>query len=468
MVASEATPFCKTGGLADVVGSLPAALQRRGEQVGVVLPAYRVNQYPAPLREVYRYLPVSIGKGYNADIYECVLRGVPFFFVDCPELYDRPGIYNENNVDYPDNHMRFAVLSRAALEISRRLFRAEIVHCHDWQTGPVPVYLRQFFYADPTFLGVKTLFTIHNLGYQGYTPASAIRDIGFDIRGFHAAGYEMHGQINLLKAGIQYSDAVSTVSPRYAREIQTPEYGFALDPYLRARANRLTGIVNGVDYAEWSPETDTHIPVNYSINDLSGKAVCKRDLLAEMNLPPDTIDRPLIGIVSRFADQKGFDLIADVAHALAALDLSMAVLGSGDARYEDLFRYLASTYPTKFAARIGYDNGLAHRIEAGSDMFLMPSRYEPCGLNQIYSLRYGTLPIVRATGGLDDTIEEGTGFKFWDAAGWALLSAVEYALGVYRDRERWTGMMETAMLKDFSWDASAADYSALYRRLRAS
>lgn len=465
-VASEATPFCKTGGLADVIGALPVALHDAGEDVAVVLPAYRVNKYPGPVREVYLNLRISLGKGYNVNLYECVERGVSFYFVDCAELYDRPGIYNERGFDYPDNHLRFSVLCMAALEVSRRLFRAQVLHCHDWQTGLLPVYLRQFFENDPTFISSKTLFTIHNLGYQGFTPASTMVDLGLDPRYFNPAGFEVDGQINLLKAGIQFADSISTVSKRYAQEIQTPEFGFGLDPFLRAKADTLSGIINGVDYTEWSPEADKFIAAEYSVDDLSGKRECKRALLDEFGLSSEDLGTPLIGIVSRFADQKGFDLIAEVAHQLAALDLRLVALGSGEERYERLFQNMAVTYPGKFAARIGYDNPLAHRIEAGSDMFLMPSRYEPCGLNQIYSLRYGTVPIVRATGGLDDTIDEETGFKFSDYAGWALLSAVESALSTYADSEKWLKMMRTAMRKDLSWGASAKEYSALYHRIQ--
>ncbi len=465
MVASEATPFCKTGGLADVVGSLPASLKKRGEEVAVVLPAYRVNRYPAPLREVYKDLRISLGKGYAVDLYECVEGGVPFYFVDCPELFDRNGIYNEHGRDYADNHLRYAVLSMAAIEVARRIFRPHIVHCHDWQTGLVPLYIRQFFHNDPTFMAARVLFTIHNLGYQDSTPPSAMPDIAIDPRHFHQNGVEHEGRVNLLKAGIMFSDQISTVSPTYAREIQTPEHGFGLDGLLRWQAGRLTGIVNGVDYEEWNPETDRHLAKNFSVDDLSGKRDCKRALLQEFGLPADNLDRPLIGMVSRFADQKGFDLIAEVAHQLARFDLQLLVLGSGEERYEWLFRNLAGAYPRKFGNWIGFNNGVAHRVEAGADMFLMPSRYEPCGLNQIYSLRYGTLPIVRATGGLDDTIGEGTGFKFWDYAGWALLSAVEYAMRTYADRDKWLAMMRNAMLEDWSWNASAAEYSALYRRM---
>jgi len=464
MVASEAAPFCKTGGLADVLGALPEALKQRGENVGVVIPAYRSNRYPTPVQEVYRNLRIALGKGYNVDLYACALHDVPFYFVDCPELYDRDGIYNSGGADYPDNHLRFAVLSMAAIEVARRVFRAQILHCHDWQTGLAPVYLRRDFSGDPTFTGSKALFTIHNQGFHGLCPPSVLPDIGLDPSFLAPDKLEFYGQVNLLKAGIVYSDWINTVSKTYAREIQTPEYGFRLDGLLRARSAQLSGILNGVDYQEWNPENNDFIARNYSADDLSGKRECKRALLAEMGLPED-LDRPLIGIVSRFADQKGFGLIAEVAYQIAELDLSLVVLGSGDHQYESLFRNMVAAYPHKIAVRVGFDNPLAHRIEAGADMFLMPSLYEPCGLNQMYSLRYGTLPIVRATGGLDDTIEEGTGFKFWDRAGWALLSAIQHALSVYHDPFQWTTMIRNAMRKDFSWNASAGEYIALYQRL---
>jgi starch synthase len=467
MVASEATPFCKTGGLADVIGSLPAALKHLGHDVAVVIPGYRAVKFPGAVREVYRNLHISLGRGYKADLFEAAERDVPFYFVDCPELFDRGGLYGSGGVDYPDNHIRFAVFSMAALNVARHLFRPQVIHCHDWQSALVPVYIHEFFRGDPTFLGVKLLFTIHNLGYQGIFPASVLPEIGVDRNLFTPDRLEFYGQLNLLKGGIIFSDFVSTVSKAYAREIQTPEYGFGLENLLRTRANRLTGIINGVDYVEWSPDTDRYIAKHYSADDLSGKRECKRALLVELGLPTVDLDRPAIGIVSRFVDQKGFDLIAEIASELAALDIYMTVLGSGEERYESMFRQLATAFPDKFGVRIGYDNALAHRIEAGADMFLMPSRYEPCGLNQIYSLRYGTIPIVRATGGLDDTIDAETGFKFRDYAGWALYGAIQTAVLAYQDRERWVEMMRRAMRKDYSWATSAAEYAALYQRLIA-
>ena len=464
MVASEATPFAKTGGLADVLGALPAALQARGQQAAVVLPAYRNSQYPSLPRTAYRGLWVPIGPGYLVDILETTERDVTFYFVDCPPLFDRDGIYGSASVDYPDNHLRFAVLSMAAVGVARYLFRPHIIHVHDWQAALVPVYIREHFGDDPTFGGVKILFTIHNLGYQGIFGPEALPLIGLDPKLFNPAQLEFFGKVNFLKGGIAFADAVSTVSKGYAREIQTPEYGFGLDGFLKER-RPIYGIVNGVDYVEWNPEHDPNIAKNYSVDDLSGKPACKRALLEELGLPIGDLKRPLIGIVSRFASQKGIDLIADVASQLLERDVSLAVLGSGDRQYESMFQLLAQTYPDRVAVRIGYDNPLSHRIEAGADMFLMPSRYEPCGLSQIYSLRYGTVPVVRATGGLDDTIEEDTGFKFREYDGDAMLAALGAALKTYRDRDRWLAMMRRGMRKDFSWSAVAVEYIGLYRGL---
>ncbi len=458
MVASEATPFAKTGGLADVMGALPAALAARGERVAVVLPAYRENVYPIPPREVYRSLFIPLGPGYSVRIVQATEGGVDFYFVECPALYDRDGIYG-----HADDFMRFAVLSMAALGVARHLFLPRIIHCHDWQTGLLPLYLRQDFPGDPTYAGVRVLFTIHNLGYQGLFDPTALGPLGIDPRLFNPGQLEFFGKVNFLKAGIAWSDAVSTVSKGYAREIQTREYGFGLEGFLTAHGP-VEGILNGVDYAEWSPEHDPFIARTYSADDLIGKRECKRALLGELGLPSD-LDRPLVGMVSRFAAQKGFDLVAEIASRFMEEDVALAVLGSGDAVYEDMLRQLARAYPRKVGLRIGYDNAMSHRIEAGADMFLMPSLYEPCGLSQMYSLRYGTVPVVRATGGLDDTIDGETGFKFREYSGDALLEAIGLALKAYRDTGRWTIRMRRGMAKDFSWNASAAEYVELYRRL---
>jgi starch synthase len=466
MVASEAAPFAKTGGLADVVGALSPTLARHGEEVAVLMPRYRGVSL-AGLPCVYDDLKVWFGPAaYDCRVFRAIHRDVAYYLLDCPTLYDRDYLYGEPPFDYPDNDVRFAVLSRVALRIMRHVFRPQIVHCHDWQASLAPVYMRSQFDADPTFLGLKTVLTIHNLGYQGLFPPAALTRVGLGDGLFSSGRLEFFGQVNLLKGGIVFADAVTTVSKTYAHEIQTQEYGFGLEGVLRSRAGVLTGILNGVDYTVWDPATDSHIAAHYSPDDLSGKRECKRDLLAQVGLAQDNLERPLIGIVSRFAAQKGFDLIQEIAPELMAEDVSLVALGSGDAVYEDLFRNLASSYPDKVAVRIAYDDDLAHKIEAGADMFLMPSRYEPCGLSQIYSLKYGAVPVVRATGGLDDTIEEGIdGFKLHPYSGPALLKTLRAALATYQNREKWTALMLAGMRKDFSWNASAQEYSALYRRL---
>lgn len=466
MVASEAAPLAKTGGLADVVGSLPAALRSCGDEPAVVIPRYGSIDLRTA-RRVWDHLPVFLGADrYDIAVYQAPGE-FPFYLVDCPPLFAlaRKGLYGETGIDYPDNHIRFAVFARAALGVARNLFRTDILHCHDWQTGLIPAYLRTIFATDPTFAGIKTLFTIHNLGYQGLFPKTALADAALEPALFGPDGIEFFGRVSYIKGGIALADALNTVSPTYAREIQTPEYGFGLDGALRARADVLSGILNGVDYNEWSPEVDRLIPANYSARDLAGKRTCKSQLLAEVGLPQEAMDRPLVGIVSRFTRQKGSDLLKDAAPDILAQDTYLAALGTGEPEYEDFFRDLAAHYPGRVAVHVGFDNGLAHRIEAGSDMFLMPSRYEPCGLNQIYSLRYGTVPVVRATGGLDDTIDDGTGFKFRDYSGQALVEAVRAALQAFAGRETWEAMMHRGMEKDFSWKTSAGAYSALYRKL---
>ena len=469
MVAPEATPFAKTGGLADVIGALPAALHAAGEDVAVVMPWYRGVRLAGSPKEAFRDLRVFIGpREYRVNIFETVERGVTFYLVSCPPLFDRAGLYGERSVDYPDNHIRFGVFCRAALDVARHLFLPDILHCHDWQSALAPIYLRYAFTGDPTFLGMRVLFTIHNLGYQGLFPPEALHDLGLGDDIFQPNVLEFFGRVNLLMGGLHFSDAINTVSRGYAREIQTPEFGFGLDAFLRARAGRLSGILNGVDYQEWSPQMDVNIARNYSAADLQGKSVCKRALLEQLHLPPGDLTKPVIGMVSRMVNQKGFDLLAEAADDLLAEDILLAVLGSGEPAYEKLFRDLAAAHPGKVGVQIGYDNALAHRIEAGADMFLMPSYYEPCGLNQIYSLRYGTVPIVRAVGGLEDTIDDTTGFKFDDYTGTALLAAVRHALDVFADRPRWREMMRRGMRQDFSWDYAASQYAALYRSLLSS
>jgi len=462
MVAAEASPFAKTGGLGDVLGALPAALARRGEDVAVVLPLYRTAKIGLHER-ILSNVPLTMGPHQLfASVDVQVHNDVRYYFVDCPRLYDRAGIYGEGGVDYPDNHIRFGLLNLSALAIARTVFPARIFHAHDWQAGLLAAYLRTNFAGDPTFFGSKCILTIHNLGYQGNFPRTALGDLGLDPVHLHTEGIEFYGQLSFLKAGIVWSDAITTVSPTYAREIQTPEFGYGMDGLLRARSNVLTGILNGVDYGEWNPETDPHIPARYSAEDFSGKQVSKLALLEEMGLPADA-QLPLIGIVSRLVEQKGFDLVGPALAELIDEDFRMVVLGSGEWRFEEMFRTLAQSRPDRFAVRIGYDEKLSHGIEAGSDMFLMPSRYEPCGLSQIYSLRYGTVPIVRATGGLDDTVDDETGFKFQAYSPAALAEAIRAALKAWRDQDAWRLRMRRGMAKEHSWDDSAQEYQKIYR-----
>jgi starch synthase len=463
MVASEVAPFAKTGGLADVLGALPPALAGLGEEVGVVTPRYRASAI-GEVERVADNLRIVVGPHvFTVWIDQLIHQGVQYFFVNCPPLYDRPGIYGEA-WGYADNHIRYALMNHAALAVARYLFRTDIFHTHDWQCGLLPLFLRENFRGDPTFFGTKCLHTIHNLGYAGNFGASVLDELGLSRSNFHPGGFEFYGDISFLKAGIVWSDAISTVSPTYALEIQTPEYGFGFDGLLRSRASKLTGILNGIDFDQWNPATDPHLPANYSAADLAGKRACKKALLEEMGLPME-MDRPLIGIVSRFAAQKGFELLGEIAGEFLMENVGAAVLGSGESRFEDMFRHLARVSPDKFALRIGYDDGLAHRIEAGADMLLMPSRYEPCGLNQMYSLRYGTVPVVRSTGGLADTVDETTGFGFEPYTPEGLLGAIRGALKAYAAPTKWSNLMRTGMAKDYSWGASARQYQALYRSL---
>lgn len=473
-VASECVPFSKTGGLADVVGALPAALAALGHQVSVFLPRYRqtklsdaqtvVRSITVPFDDRYRFCSVLTGGSHS---------GVRFYFVDYPPFFDREALYGTAAGDYPDNAERFALFCRAVLEASKILGVPQVFHCHDWQSALLPVLLHTQYVEDPAFRDVATVFTIHNIGYQGlFAPDTlALLTLPWDL--LTISKMEFFGQVNFLKGALVYSDFVTTVSRKYSQEIQTAEFGFGLEGVLRDRSATVAGILNGVDYNDWSPQTDKFIAARYTSGDLSGKAACKQDLLAAFGMANGVPGVPVIGMVSRFAAQKGFDLMAQVMDRLAREEVIMVALGSGDKQYQEMFLRLNKQYPQKIAVKIAYDDAIAHKIEAGSDMFLMPSKYEPCGLNQIYSLKYGTVPIVRATGGLDDTIEswdprtgKGTGFKFSEYSGEALLLAIKEALRAFRDQTKWQVLMRNGMMKDFSWNASAREYARIYDRVR--
>jgi starch synthase len=470
MVASEAHPYAKTGGLAEVAAALPAALGRLGHRVTLVLPRYRGVDIAGARSQT---ISIQLGGRAVRVLFRTAEEraGVTAVFVDVPELFDRDGgLYNVNGVDYPDNAWRFAVFCRAALEYARlQGKRPSVIHAHDWQTGLVPVYQKMYFSPDPVVGGVPAIFTIHNLAFQGTFPASTLPSIGLGWEMLDMQALEFWNQISYLKGGINFSERLTTVSPTYAREILTPEFGFGLDGALRRRAGALTGILNGIDVERWNPATDPFIGTSYGADDLSGKATARQVLLETVGLPNNatTRTRPIIGMVSRLTDQKGFDLIAAAADELMSLDATWVMLGSGEAPYEDFWRALAARYPKRVSATIGFDERLAHRIEAGSDMFLMPSRYEPCGLNQMYSLRYGTLPIVRATGGLEDTVRDvgepgGNGFKFKEYSATALVATVRRALAFYAKPSEWKKIQQVGMKEDFSWDASAREYVKVY------
>ncbi len=471
MAASEVEPFSKTGGLADVLGSLPPHLARHGHQLGVVTPLYRSVQLEKP-SVLLDDLSITLGPDKHAPrVLTVTRRGVTYYFVDYPPFFERDGFYGTATGDYADNAQRFLLFSKVVIEIARRVFLPDVIHCHDWQTGLVPTLLKTAHAGDPVLGGVPVVFTIHNLGYQGTFDASLMGPLGLPPGLLTVDGLEFYGRINYLKGGLVFADALTTVSEAYAREIQTKEYGVGLEGLLSWRSSVLSGVLNGVNYENWDPRTDRLIAANYSAENLEGKRACKRDLLEAFGIQSD-FGKPVIGMVSRIAAQKGADLVSAAIQDLMAMDISMTVLGSGDATYVDLYRSLEQRFPGRFGLKVAYDEALAHKIEAGADMFLMPSRYEPCGLNQMYSLRYGTPPVVRATGGLDDTIESfdpaagtGNGFKFRDYAAPALLAAVREAIDTYANRTAWQRLIKNGMEQDFGWSRAVPKYEAIYEKL---
>ena len=469
MVASEAAPFAKTGGLADVVAALPRALARLGHSVDVVIPRYRGIAAGEPIARAR--VPMG-GQVAYAAIYAVAEGRVRTMFVDHKDYFDRDGLYGAAGYDYPDNPERFAFLSRAALEWAAASGeRYDAIHAHDWQAGLVPVLLRQR--VAPVFRVVPTVFTIHNLAYQGVYDASWLPRLGLGRELMNVDALEYWNRISFLKGGIVFSRVITTVSPRYAREIQTPVYGCGFDGILRSRSDDLVGILNGIDYDQWDPARDPYLPEPFDASRLDGKAAAKRAALEMFGLPVNekTLRRPLVGMISRLVEQKGFDLIGELGEELPLLDASFVLLGTGERRYEDFLLALAARHPDRVAARIGFDEAMAHRIEGGADLFLMPSRFEPCGLNQMYSLRYGTVPLVRATGGLYDTVRNfdstsgsGTGFTFEEYSSQALLAALRRALHVYEDRIAWRRLQVAGMQQNFSWDVSAREYVNVYER----
>ncbi|HEX7720217.1 MAG TPA: glycogen/starch synthase, partial [Woeseiaceae bacterium] len=469
LATSELSPLAKTGGLADVCAALSAFLQRDGHDVRVLLPRYSaIDESGLDIVPVdyLQQIPIQLGTRsghYSIDSVHLPGNGVQIYLLRCPDLYDRPGIYTSG----ADEHLRFILLSRAAIEMCQHMgFAPDVFHCHDWHTALIPLYLKSRYAWDRLFANTRSVLTIHNIGYQGVVNASVLADLGLD-----GAEHELHqedlglGRINFLKTGILHADLVTTVSPTYAREIQGDEYGMGLQDLLRARGDTLVGILNGVDYDEWNPQTDPLIPANYSRGRLTGKTTCKLELMKDLELAGGA-EQPLIGMVTRLTAQKGIDLIQKVLPPLLQKrSFALAVLGSGEPRYERFFNWLQQNHRDRVCFYRGFNNRLAHWIEAGSDMFLMPSRFEPCGLNQMYSLRYGTVPIVRETGGLADSVQlydpvtqNGDGIVFRDYNEIGLDWAINAALDLFEDKRAWKVVMQNGMAKDLSWDRQGKIY----------
>jgi starch synthase len=472
-IASEVKPYSKTGGLADMVAALAHALGRLGHEVTIVTPRYRGTGIGLP--STSRAIDVAGARWPIGFVAEPLGDGGRLVFVDCPPLFDRAGIYLEGGADYPDNPVRFALLARAAVEWAASEPHApDVVHGHDWQAGLVGVYLRDHFDSRPSdFRRIPFVFTIHNIAYQGLFDKSWVPRLGLAWNDFTMAGFEFWDQVSFLKAGVNISAAVTTVSPTYADEIQRPEYGCGFEGVIRARRDALTGILNGIDTDEWDPARDPYVPEPFDATHLAGKAAAKRALLERFGLPTDadTLARPLVGMVSRMVDQKGLDLMAAAASELPSLEATFVVVGTGERRYQDMWTTMARRNPGRIAVFVGFDERRAHLVEAGADIFLMPSRFEPCGLNQMYSLRYGTVPVVRAVGGLVDTVRpfdapggRGNGFLFSAYHPAAMLHALKQALAAFQDKKRWTHLQKNGMRVNFSWDRPAAEYVKVYRR----
>jgi starch synthase len=475
-VASEVAPLAKTGGLADVAGALPRYLHERGHDIRLFMPLYSsigLSGLGAEHVDAAQDVLLQLGSHqYRFSLLEARLpnSSVPIYLIHCPAAFDRASLYTNSS----DEHLRFLVLQRAALESCQRLgFAPDIIHCNDWHTALVPLLLRTAYAWDRLFERARTVMSIHNIGYQGIFPTATMYDVGADVRMLVDPIVHSSGSINWMREGVRLADRVTTVSPTYAREICTPVGGHGLDVALRSRGDGVVGILNGVDYGEWNPETDRYLKHRYSAKDLSGKATTKRSLLDWLNLPV-AASTPLLGIVSRMTVQKGFDLLFDsLPDILITRDVALVVLGSGESRYEDFFTTLQRRFPDRAVFHRGYNEELSHLIEAASDMFLMPSQYEPCGLNQMYSLKYGTVPIVRKTGGLadsvqmwDPTMRTGTGVVFNDFDVPAVSWAIHTALDLHKDPPAWQQIVQNAMRQDFSWEKQGAEYERLYESLR--
>jgi len=481
-LSSEVDPFAKTGGLADVSSALPHAIKELGHEIRIMMPRYRfISERRFKLHDIIRLkeIPVPMGKdnhigNVKSSFISNLKEKVQVYFLDNPTYFGRDGIYQSpvGKKDYKDNDERFIFFCRGTLETLKRLgWQPDIIHCNDWQTGIVPAYIRTLYSADDFFKPIKTVFTIHNMAYQGAFPPETFEKTGLPKQLFHADGVEAYGKFNFLKTALTFTDAITTVSQRYATEISTSdEYGAGLSGLLAKRKKDLHGILNGIDYNVWNPASDEFIYRKYDVKSLDAKLDNKRALLTRFNLPLKETT-PVVGAISRLVPQKGFDLVLEIFDEMMKLNVQFVLLGDGEKTTERAFDAIQKRYPDRVGSFFGFDKELAHLIEAGSDLFLMPSKYEPCGLNQMYSMRYGTIPVVRATGGLDDTVEDyvgngkGTGFKFEKYDSKELLKAIQHALKVYQQPEEWKKLMRNGMAKDFSWEHSAKLYVNLYKEL---
>ena len=472
-VASEMYPFSKTGGLGDVLGSLPLTLRRQGHDVAVITPFYgRLSTSEVKLRLIYSRCPVGYPwSPITADIYTADYHGLPVYFIQRGEYFDRRFYYNTHEGDYFDNCERFIFFCRATLEWARRMDVApSLIHVHDWQASLIPAFVHFMRRNDPFWARTKTMLTIHNLAFQGRFASRLFQNSGLPAEAWHMDGVEFWGDFNLLKAGIAYSDLVSTVSPTYAREIITEEFGCGLEGILTKRGHDLRGILNGADYSVWSPEDDKYLPCSFSAEDQTGKFNCKENLFTELDLNPGLLHRPLLGFIGRLRRQKGVDLLIDILPRLMEKNLTIAVLGEGSLAFEAQLMDLMETYPGRLAVRVGYTEDLAHRIQAASDIFLMPSRYEPCGLTQMYALRFGTPPVATNLGGLSDTIvahprPDSTGFTFSVAEPEPFFQSICQALEVFEQPDQWNAMRTRAMSTDYSWERAAGKYVEVYRQM---
>jgi len=481
-VTSEVEPFTKTGGLADVSGALPQTIKELGHEIRIMTPRYgTISERRFKLHDVIRLREISVPVGnelktghVNSSFISSLKAKVQVYFFANQEMFNRGGLYvnPDSKKDFPDNDVRFIFFCRGVLETLKKLgWQPDIIHCNDWQTGLIPAYLKTTYKDEPLFKNIKTIFTVHNLGYQGQFPKESFYKTGLPESEFSMSGVEFYGKLNFMKAGLIYSDVITTVSEKYAEEITTSEeYGAGLEGVLKKRKKDLHGITNGIDYSVWNPEIDPHIEQRYDLKSLEGKEQNKIVLCKKFGIEYKE-GVPVIGVITRLVDQKGIDLIKEIADDMLKLDVRFVMIGVGEKRYHEYFESLKKKHAKKTGVIFGMSEEIAHLIEAGSDMYLMPSRYEPCGLNQLYSLKYGTVPIVRATGGLDDTIQDvasggsGTGFKFNKYDSKELLKAIQRAVKIYHDQKTWQKIMRNGMAKDFSWESSARKYINLYRSL---